>query len=458
MEQIKVSVVIPVYNTEKYLRECMDSICAQTYENIEIICVDDGSTDSSAEIIKRYQKKDKRIRLIQQTNQYAGIARNNGFDEATGEYVIFLDSDDYFEKSLIEKMVSAIHGRKADIVICQSKGFDERRKEGHELAGALKLDILPGKEVFSKKDIPEHIFQLTAGWAWDKMYRSDFLRDKNIRFQDIKAAEDELFTDLAYGEADAITVVDEVLVTHRTSVDSSLEDRKDQLWRCGYEMLAAEKEELKRRGLYEALEKSFINRAAGYITWNACSITEPACFSEFYLYFQEKAQKEFGFLEYSSEYYDDSFVYQIIRDLGQYGEKEFLCSRIRELNQVVADRDFYIQKFMKCKRWVLPDNAALNGSRVILYGFGNVGKDWYKEIIKNESIKLVMVVDRNYKKLETGSIRIYPLEAIETAEYDYILIAIIEKAVADAVKESLLKRGIVPDKILWFNPTEWILK
>ena len=94
MKEIKVSIIIPVYNAEKYLHECLESICSQTYNNIEILCVDDGSTDMSAETIKTFQKEDKRIVLIQQTNQYAGVARNNGFDAAKGEYVVFLDADD----------------------------------------------------------------------------------------------------------------------------------------------------------------------------------------------------------------------------------------------------------------------------------------------------------------------------------------------------------------------------
>ena len=87
---IKVSVIIPVYNAEKYLEECLDSLLRQTFTDMEIICVDDGSTDSSAEILKRFQEKDRRIRVLFQENQYAGIARNNGMKIAQGEYLLFL--------------------------------------------------------------------------------------------------------------------------------------------------------------------------------------------------------------------------------------------------------------------------------------------------------------------------------------------------------------------------------
>ena len=97
MDEIKVSVIVPVYNGETYLEECMESILSQSYKNIEVIFVDDGSTDRSAELIQSFQERDHRVVLIRQTNQYAGIARNRGFDAATGKYVMFLDADDYFE-------------------------------------------------------------------------------------------------------------------------------------------------------------------------------------------------------------------------------------------------------------------------------------------------------------------------------------------------------------------------
>ena len=93
----KVSVIIPVYNVEDYLRQCLDSVINQTLKDIEIICVDDGSTDKSLEILHEYEKKDSRITVLTQKNQYAGVARNVGMSVATGKYFVFLDSDDFFE-------------------------------------------------------------------------------------------------------------------------------------------------------------------------------------------------------------------------------------------------------------------------------------------------------------------------------------------------------------------------
>lgn len=471
MDGIMVSIIIPIYNAEKYLAECMESILSQTYRNIEIICVDDGSTDKSAEMIKVFQEKDKRIRLVQQENQYAGVARNHGFDRAKGRYVMFLDADDYFDRFLIEKMVSAIHENSADIAVCASGGFDEESKKVHELAGALKFDLLPEKDVFSKKDIPEHIFQLTAGWAWDKMYRAEFIRENQIRFQNIRAANDELFVDIAYAQAERITAVKEALVTHRTNVVSSIEYTRERYWRCGYDMLIAEKRELDRRGLFQELERSFVNRAAVYITWNVCSITDPVFFSEFYTYFQKEAGRELGFSNYPEQYYDDPFTYETITGMGRYSEKEFLCGRVKKLNKTVEDRDAYVQELLfdiatireaaeqirwmrYGKRWRFPEQLIPAKSKIVFYGFGEVGRDWYHDIQRSEDLDLVMVVDKNYKKFQGESVKVHPIEDIKKVDYDYVLITIIEEKIAEKVRNFLIDQGILPEKILWFNRTE----
>ena len=103
---VKISVVIPVYNVEKYLEQCLDSVIAQSFEDIEVICVNDGSTDSSLEILKRYANNDSRIKIISQKNKGAGAARNVGIENAAGEYVYFMDSDDYLNADAFERLNS----------------------------------------------------------------------------------------------------------------------------------------------------------------------------------------------------------------------------------------------------------------------------------------------------------------------------------------------------------------
>lgn len=113
-----VSVIIPFYNEEQYIGDCLISLIKQTYKNIEIICVDDGSTDNGAMIVKAIQQSDSRISLIQQENMNAGTARNVGFSKAKGEYVLFLDSDDFFSPSMVERMLNKALSTNSDIVFC----------------------------------------------------------------------------------------------------------------------------------------------------------------------------------------------------------------------------------------------------------------------------------------------------------------------------------------------------
>ena len=123
--QALISIIIPVYNSEKYLATALESAKNQTYQNIEIILVDDGSTDNSITILEKYALSDNRIKIISQTNQGISAARNAGIKMATGKYITFLDSDDFLSRDAIEKMVTAIENNYVDFVVCQAHAFAE---------------------------------------------------------------------------------------------------------------------------------------------------------------------------------------------------------------------------------------------------------------------------------------------------------------------------------------------
>ena len=114
---IKISIIVPVYNTEKYLGVCLDSLISQTYKDIEIICVDDGSTDNSLQILNDYAAKDSRIKILTQKNQGPSVARNLGLEKAKGEYITFVDSDDWVSIDMCEKIYSKAIDTNADLVL-----------------------------------------------------------------------------------------------------------------------------------------------------------------------------------------------------------------------------------------------------------------------------------------------------------------------------------------------------
>lgn len=185
-EKYKLSVIIPVYNVEKYLRECLDSVINQNYTNLEIICINDGSTDDSLEILKEYEKIDKRIKIHNQKNKGVSSARNKGMELSTGDYITFVDSDDYLDLNLYEKAMEIIVENNADIV---NFNLIEQEKNGTEKKYTnLPFKIFINDSITAMQD--ERIFPA----VWLKIFKRKFLIENNIFFaQDIYFGEDDLF-------------------------------------------------------------------------------------------------------------------------------------------------------------------------------------------------------------------------------------------------------------------------
>lgn len=184
----KVSIIIPVYNMEKYLRQSLDSVINQTLQDLEIICINDGSCDSSLEILKEYAEKDNRIKIINQENQGQGIARNNGIEIATGEYLGFVDPDDWIEPDMYEKAYKTLKDNNLDFVeISFAKHYENKvvKKE-------TRLPI-PNKKIYNTLDYPSFIFNNDKMTACDKVYKTDFIKKNNIRFRKGQFAEDQIF-------------------------------------------------------------------------------------------------------------------------------------------------------------------------------------------------------------------------------------------------------------------------
>ena len=188
MSSPKISVIVPVYNVEKYLSECLDSIVNQTLKNIEIICLNDGSTDNSLSILQKYASKDKRIKIIDKENEGPGYTRKVGLDIAKGKYVLFCDSDDYYaELTAFEELYNYIEKMKVDVVIFESIRFDKNKGfciEERDLFNA------PQKKIFSYLDMNNILF--FRAYAWRKIYSKEFLDSyddwfflKHIIYEDI---------------------------------------------------------------------------------------------------------------------------------------------------------------------------------------------------------------------------------------------------------------------------------
>lgn len=189
-----VTVIIPAYNADKFICRCIDSVMKQSYHDIEILIIDDGSTDETRSICKKYQEKDGRVRFLSQSNGGVSKARNFGIREAKGQYIAFVDADDYIKSNMIETMVSSfLQNDKIDLVIC---GFYECNKS---------------KRIEKKIECKKHISQNTylqelfnpnsfGGFLWNKLFRADIIKENQLKLdEDVFVCEDLLFC-LRYGE------------------------------------------------------------------------------------------------------------------------------------------------------------------------------------------------------------------------------------------------------------------
>lgn len=213
----KISVIIPIYNVEKFLRECIDSVINQTYKNLEIILVNDGSTDSSGKICDEYKEKDFRIKVIHKQNGGLSSSRNAGLEIATGDYLMFCDSDDYFLPNSCKILLNEIESKNADYVIgnyqnCTEEGqlwdnpvFNKDKYKN------FKLDI---------KDYQKSFFIMNSS-VCNKIFRTSFIRDLNLKFVEKVPAEDAIFTTYCFIKSKSVYYINDVIYIYRQRSESN---------------------------------------------------------------------------------------------------------------------------------------------------------------------------------------------------------------------------------------------
>lgn len=268
-----ISVVIPVYNVENYLKECIESILNQTLQNIEIICVDDGSKDKSLDILKQYASQYKNITIISQHNKGAGIARNIGLRHASGKYILFFDSDDYMSPQTLEILYNKAENDNADIVIGKSRIYNQDSTSFTYPDFVLKTNLINNKTQFSPYEVKEHIFQFTIGWAWDKLYRRDFIVSSKISFQSLRHSNDVYFVFISLVKANKISITINTLFTHRKHT-KSLEATRIKQPNCFYKALIKIYKKLKNIKVYDIYEQSFVNFCLTFCYWHITTIED----------------------------------------------------------------------------------------------------------------------------------------------------------------------------------------
>ncbi len=384
-----ISVIVPVYNIEHYISECLESILNQTYTDLQIIIIDDGSTDGSGKICDEYAKKDKRIQVIHTDNYGPGHARKEGLQYARGEYVGFVDGDDRIQPQMYEELLREIEETGADFVHFGYFEDNEGLLQPHLRFEEGIYDLAGKKTDFIKTFVLRETclgYEAMTYSIWSKIFRRELICDAFLKIPDyLKVGEDLAVICLCILNA-ARAVLRQKAYYHYRVIEDSLSHRG----------VAASKV-AERAISYKFLQKVFM---------------EYGCLVE-----MEKALNVFMTLQ----------IYGGLQE---------------------AVEDFYRIPFYKIDRI-----ETLFGSRMILYGAGLVGQDFYVQIKKNMRCNLLAWVDRNYQQIQFDYAKVLGLESVMHLDFDVLLIAVEKEKLAERIRGELCEAGIPDSKIKWRPPS-----
>lgn len=280
-----VTVIVPMFNSERHVRETLDSIAAQTLRNLEVIVVDDGSTDDSIAIVEEFVAHDDRFRLETEAPQgSAGAARNVGLGLAQGAYLAFLDADDLFEPTMLQKLYAKGRAEDADIVMTAFRSFSDAtgRREPLGRRGRLHAHLLPKTTPFGPEDISDHIFTAPHTTVWNKVFKTEFIRRIGLEFEPVRRSNDAYFNMMALAQAGRLTYVNEPLVNYRASNENSLQGSQSDVDFSWADASRAVAHDLRMLGLYDGFRRAMIQRVATRSFDRLSKATTPESYAEVY--------------------------------------------------------------------------------------------------------------------------------------------------------------------------------
>lgn len=390
----KISVIIPVYNSDEYLAKCLESVINQTYQDIEIILVDDGSTDRSLEICRRYAKKDERISVFHQKNKGAVSARKMGVKNANGEYIAFVDSDDWIAPCLLCALYQSAERYQADIVAsgCMVEQGEESFPKTNQFAAmcydkkALKDKVYPSMLYFEDNSL--YRFGILQ-YLWGKLYRRTLIKDCIWKLdEEIYDGEDVACVFDACLRASSIVIDNQTYYHYRIREDSICTSKRNEKY-----FVNAVK-------LYHYMERVFKDS-------EECLIMLPQL-KHFIAYFINNGMKSAFGCGYEKAY------------------------------------SYFI--------WELPHLPQDGHSRIALFGAGNVGLSYYRQLLQKENIDITMVVDNHAYGSKMAGMDIERPVALLDRQWDYVLVAVKKEQQAIEIMDWLKEHGIPEGKILYREP------
>ncbi len=425
-----VSIVMPVYNASVFLKGSIEDILSQTFRDFELICIDDGSTDSSGVILDKYATNDNRICIIHQENRGGGIARGEGFRRTKGKYVLFLDADDRFEKELLETVVSGAEDSKCDILAFNADLFDNS-------TGQTKS--APWLILRRDSEIRGNPFDVLNTTIWNKLFLRSFLLEKDIHFIDNKYSDTMVFVAMALLCSRRTVICNRRLLHYRINNKSSLIANQDKDYKAVYRNLEYISKALTQFDDRDIRQTYFLRLSERVLTDRLRIMRTKEAYLGLYNMLHDGGIANLGFTE-------DSFT----------ETKE--GRRLKEIYKKRPEEDFFEYKqslidsgMVSGEVFGVPNFEFLTNERcqVVLYGAGNVGRDYFRQLMSREDLVLCAWADKKYGEIG------FPLTAPETIkdfDYDIVLIAINDEKEVPRIMDYLVSLGVDRSRIVWKQP------
>jgi glycosyltransferase involved in cell wall biosynthesis len=448
----KISIIIPVYNSEKYLHQCLDSVINQSLRELEIICVNDGSTDNSPSILDDYAARDNRIKVIHQSNQHTGPAKNNGMEIATGNYFHFLDSDDFLVGNAYEAVYQEAVRLNVDNLRFKAHAVDITGKcpVNDEIYNLSTISLELFGKVISFMDYPE-VFTKNNHISypgWNGLYKNSFMKQKHILFDAIHSFEDILFYYTVLINAERIAFFDHFVLNYRKNNPDSLVGN----YLFHFEDVLESHSILEERTRKIELSMRHIILRAHFqmmIDWYDRSRTTGQNW-------KNVRKMMYSFVdELNIDNFGDDFTKDIL--YPQYLELK-LCtvkpgSRQERIikNQLITFNHPYYES-------IFPFRIISHNVKIAIYGAGAFGKRTVSAMEKMGYEKPCIWIDRNYDKISIDGYEISNPDEIINNNFNFIIIAIENKEIIKDVREFLLNKGVSGNKIIWrdTNLNLWI--
>jgi glycosyltransferase involved in cell wall biosynthesis len=332
-----VSVIVPVRNGERRLPECLASIAAQTLTDLEIIVVDDGSTDSTAAIVDGLAATDPRVRrLVGPAIGSAGAARNTGLDAARGDHLAFLDADDRFAPTLLEELHAKAVADDADIVLTRFRVVDESTADVTPVEWGVRLNRFPRRTPLAPSALGDHLFLAVNPAPWNKLFKADFVGRTGLRFQELSRTNDLYFTALAMSQAERISYIESYGIDYRVGDGTSLQSTLHETPLDFVEALAAIRSALERIGRWPELERAFVNLVVEVGLTALRKAGDAASFRTVHEALRDDVLPRFGVTGRADDYFLRRGYPEQLAAIAQRSTAELLFDRLRRSERAAA--------------------------------------------------------------------------------------------------------------------------